>query len=76
MADLVALDPEPVSQRLVQTIEEAVELASAGELSSVAIAYVLRDGSVGCMWSDLPSRAAMMGSIARLNHKLNLEADE
>lgn len=76
MADLVAIDPEPVSQRLVETIEQVVDLASDGALSSVAVAYVLRDGSVGCIWSDLPSRAAMLGSIARLSHRLNLEADE
>lgn len=76
MADLHAIDPEPAAQDVIATLERALAQARAGELSSVAVAAVYRDGAVGAEWSTLPSRAAMLGSVSRLAHKLNVEADE
>lgn len=76
MSKLHALDPEPAAANVIETLEEALEMARNGELSSVAIALVYRDGCSGAIWSFLHSRVAALGSISRLAHKINLEADQ
>lgn len=76
MADLRAIDAEPLAANIIEVLEEALNRARAGKLSSVGLALVYRDGTIGAMWSDLPSRPAMLGSVSRLAHKLNIEADE
>ena len=69
------IDAEPASADLIDALKRALAKAEAGELSAVAIAYVYRDGSTGYRRSHLPSYPAMMGSLARLIHKLNLDLD-
>lgn len=76
MTTLRVLEPESPAANVIETLEEALAAARAGELSSVAIALVYRDGSAGALWSDLPSRVAALGSVSRLAHKINLEADD
>ncbi len=75
MTNLRAFDPEPAAANVIETLEAALAEAREGRLSSVAIASVYRDGDAGCTWSELPSRFAMLGSISRLAHKINLDAD-
>jgi len=75
MTSLRVLDPEPPAANVIETLEDALVEARQGRLSSVAVAIVYRDGAAGGTWSELPSRVAMLGSIARLNHKINLDAD-
>lgn len=75
MVDLVAIDPEPAGTDVIATLERAMEKARAGELSSVAVAFVYRDGCTGHVWSLLPSFGTMIGSVARLLHKLNADMD-
>lgn len=75
MADLVALDAEPAAADVIVTLEAALDQARSGDLSSVSLAYAHRDGAVSCAWSELPSRPAMLGSISRLAHKINVESD-
>lgn len=72
----LAIDPEPVGESVIEALDRVTGKARAGELSSVAIAYVTRDGSVGRTWSELPSVPAMLGSLSRLIHILNAEQDE
>lgn len=76
MPAFTVIDPEPPAQNVIATLERALEQARAGDLSSVALAFVHRDGAVSAEWSALPSRPAMLGSISRLAHKINLDADE
>lgn len=76
MTELAVLDPEPASANVIETLEEALAEARAGRVSSVGVAIVYRDGVAGASWSDLPSRAAMLGAVWRLGHKINLEADQ
>ena len=76
MPRLTVIDPEPPAPDLIATLERALEQARAGDLSSVALAFVHRDGAVSAEWSTLPSRPAMLGSISRLAHRINLDADE
>lgn len=74
--NILALVPaQPVTNEVVEFLEGALEKARAGEYSSVALATVGRDGSMGNGWSTLHSFALMTGSCARLLHKVNLEAD-
>lgn len=75
MAELTAIDPEPIGESVVAKLEHVLAKAKAGELSSVAIAYVYRDGSIGRNWSDLPSYPTMLGSLARLMHLIQIERD-
>jgi len=75
MADLVALEPEPLGENVIATLERALELARAGELSSVAIALVHRDGCAQALWSDAANMLLLIGSVGRLGHKLNLDLD-
>jgi hypothetical protein len=76
MAPLSVINAEPPAQDVIATLERALVLARAGDLSSVALAFVHRDGAVSAEWSALPSRPAMLGAISRLAHKTNLDADE
>jgi hypothetical protein len=74
--DLLVIDSVPASADLIERIEEVLEKANAGELSSVAIACVYRDGATGQSWSAPPSFGTLLGSVARLAHKMNAEMDE
>lgn len=76
MPPFTVIDAEPPAQDVIATLERALRQARDGELSSVALAFVHRDGAVSAEWSSLPSRPAMLGSISRLAHKINLDADE
>jgi hypothetical protein len=70
------LDAEPVStSAVIEKLEEALEQARSGQLSSVAIAVVYRDGCTGRSWSPPPSRSCLIGAVARLQHGL-IEAAE
>lgn len=73
---LTALTPEPLGGNVIGTLDRALEMAEKGEVSSVAVAIVLRDGRCQALWSDAPSTGTLLGSISRLAHKINLEIDE
>jgi hypothetical protein len=62
------LDAEPVCADTITKLEEALEKARAGHLSSVAIAVVYRDGTCGRSWSSAPNLSCLIGSIARLQY--------
>lgn len=76
MGDLHAIDAEPPAEDVIATLEHALEKARAGEMSSVCVLYVYRDGTTGYSRSALPSYPAMMGSATRFIHKMNLDLDE
>lgn len=75
MADLKVLDAEPLGEDVVAKLEEVLKRAHAGELSSVAIATVYRDGSTGRSWSTAPSMSLLIGSVVRLEAALIRRAD-
>lgn len=74
-ADLRVIEAEPVGPDVVEHLEEALEQARKGELSSVAIATVYRDGTTSRAWSSAPSLSLLIGSVARLEAALIREAD-
>lgn len=73
---LRVIEAEPAGSEIIERLEEALEKARAGELSSIAIATVYRDGCVGKSWSSPPNASLLIGSIARLQAALIRTADE
>lgn len=76
MPDLHVIEPEGVSPDLITTLESVLERAREGDLSSVAIAYVYRDGTIGRTWSTPPCFGALLGAVSRLAHRMNVTKDE
>lgn len=75
MTDLVAIDPESVSPDLVETIEAVLEKARAGEVSSVAIAFVYRDGSTHQTWSSPPSFFTLLGAVHQMAFRMSYKKE-
>lgn len=69
-AELRKIDAEPLGTQVVERLEETMAAAKRGELSSVAIAVVYRDGSTGTCWSEAPSIGLLIASTTRLQHRL------
>jgi hypothetical protein len=74
-ADLRVIEAEPPSADAIERLEEALVSAKEGRVSSVAIAIVYRDGSMGRAWSACPSLSCLIGAVTRLQHGLLEEAE-
>lgn len=70
MPRLTVIEAEPISPDVVEYIEQVLAMAKRGELSSVAISYVFRDGSTGRGWSTPPSIGLLLGSVTVTQHLL------
>jgi hypothetical protein len=71
MSELVVLDSEPPSnESLVGMLEEALEQAKAGKLSSAALAKVWRDGTSGTAWSTPANISTLLGTVTRLQFRM------
>jgi hypothetical protein len=69
-AELKVLEAEPLGAGIKEALGEVLVMAERGELSSVAIAYVYRDGSIGGSNSAPPSRPLLVGSLAYLQQRM------
>lgn len=78
MSKLREITCEPPGQGIDDMLDDLRERHAKGEISALAIAVVFRDGSTESGFSHLPSINTMIGSVARLQHKLihKLEFDE
>lgn len=77
MIKLRAIDAEPLGDDVIATLEEALAKAKAGDLSSVGLVVVYRDGTTGRAWSKAPSVTLLAGAAARLQYALlKLTEDE
>lgn len=74
-ADLRVIDAEPAGANTVAMLEDALEAARNGQLSSAAIAVVYRDGTTGRAWSEAPSFSCLLGAVARLQMALLVDAE-
>lgn len=72
---LRVLDAEPIGADVVEALRTALDKAEAGELSSVAIAVVYRDGVTGRFISKPPSLGLLLGSVTRLAHLISRQMD-
>ena len=70
MADLHVLPCEPLGQTVVEKLEQVLELAREGKISSVAIAWVDREGRAHECWSYSPSTGTLVGAIQSLAYRL------
>ena len=75
MPDLHVIPAEPVGTDIIERLEEALSKARAGEVSSVAIALVYRDGCIEGSWSAPPSHGLLLGSVNRLAYRINQVLD-
>lgn len=74
-ADLKVIDAEPLGAGVKERLEHVMELASKGEISSLAIAWVNRDGSPGWRWSHAPNTSTLIGAIERLKIDMIVQKD-
>lgn len=66
----MVIEAEPVGADIIVKLKEALEKAEKGELSSVAIAVVYRDGSTGSSWSVAPSLGLQIGAVSMMHWRL------
>lgn len=70
MTEVRVLDAAPPNPGVVEALEDILARAKAGDLSSVAIAVVYRDGSTGDAWSEPASIGTLIGAVTILQHRL------
>lgn len=70
MGKLHVIDAEPLGTGIVEHLEDALQMAREGKLSSVGLAVVYRDGSTGTSWSELPSIGLLIAATTRLQNRL------
>jgi hypothetical protein len=76
-ADIVELKSRPaqVVESVVERLEEVLAAAREGRIVSVAIATISVDGSLGSAWSETDDFGKLVGAVARLQHRLNVNQD-
>jgi hypothetical protein len=74
-AEIFELKP-PGNEGIEEMLEHLLEQVRDGNVSSMAVAWVTRDGRVANTWSEAPNFGAMLGSVNRLAHHLNLQHDD
>ena len=72
MAELRVLETRPDAARrgVVELLEETLARAVAGEIQSVAIAFVEPSGTVKRSWSDTDNIGSLFGVVGWLHHSL------
>lgn len=74
MADIVELKTRPAQaqESVVSVLESLLEAAKKGEIACVAVAGVDMDGSLRTSWSTTENAGTLLGSIARLQFRYNM----
>lgn len=62
---------EPPGREVVEQLEKALERARRGEISSIAIAFVDREGICVTGWSTPPSMGLLVGATSALLDRLH-----
>jgi len=73
MSNVVEIKTRPaeVIASVIERLEEALEKARAGDVVTVGIATVHRDGSIGCSWSETDDFGRLLGAVCRLEYRIN-----
>lgn len=74
-ADLKVIEAEPLGKGVAERLGHVMGLAVKGEVSSVAIAWVNRDGSPGWHWSTAPNTSTLVGAIERMKFDMIVQKD-
>lgn len=75
-AGLVAIEPEPLGKSVIEVLQDTIGEARKGEISSVVVSVVYRDGTAGWFWSDLPNRISALGAVTRTQWALAQQIEE
>jgi hypothetical protein len=75
MADVKVIDAEPLGKGIIEVLDFFRAMAERGELSSLAVATVLRDGSPQWKWSHAPNTSTLLGSVERMKHAMIVKKD-
>ncbi len=62
--------PEPAGEDVIARLEEALEAARAGKVSSIALALVYRDGNTGSGWSYVQNWSLLIGAVTRMQARM------
>lgn len=73
---LRAISPEPRDASVIDTLEDVLAEARKGEISSVSLAIVYRNGETGTAWSALPRQSVMLGAVGRLQFAIARQLEE
>lgn len=76
MAELHKIEAQPPGDGIGRVIDELRRRNEAGELSSVAVAFVDRGGVADHMNSHCPSYSSIIGAIERMKWRIVREAEE
>jgi hypothetical protein len=75
MAELHKIDCEPQGNGIDALFDELRTRYDNGEISSVAVAIVHRDGTCDYLNSFCPSYTAIIGAIERMKYRIVMEAE-
>lgn len=70
---LTRLEAEPPAVGAIELLQGLLKRVKKGEISSLAFALVLRDGSGEQEWTFAPSPLALIGSVGCLENRLIAE---
>ena len=70
MGKLVDIPSQRPGLHLDDALQEITELVTSGEVSSMVVALVYKDGTVGYRTSELPSVAMALGSLQNAVHQI------
>lgn len=73
--NLSVLEAEDPGRGVIERLEEALEQAREGKVSSVAIALVYRNGSTNTAWSHPPNMMLLAGAVHHLGWRLHAKLD-
>lgn len=68
--------PVEVVESVVERLESTLAMAREGKITSLAIAMVESGGETSCCWSETDDFGRLLGSIARLQHRMNIRQDQ
>ena len=78
MAELHALKTllDSDKESVIETLEEALKQARAGDVQAITIAVVRPNGSLNTSWSNNSNVSPMLGATLLLQHRLMRQLDD
>jgi hypothetical protein len=75
-AKLVEMPLEPDGSGVLEAFDKAQELVASGRVSMIAITIIERDGCPHFIRSKVHNRCALVGALARQQHRLMAQFEE
>ena len=72
---LEVIDAEPIGTKVIEVLELAMEMARTGQLSSISVVGIVRDGAPYWNYSDAPNTSALIGASERMKFEIISETD-